>query len=83
MSSLIKVTVGLGILVLLFALIPTVSIPEEIYQFIVNGPLYDIFKMANFFAPVNFMIGCIAFVYGLRYSYIFFEIINWVYHKIF
>lgn len=83
MSSLIKVTVGLGILVLLFALIPTIAIPDEIYQFIISGALYDIFKLCNYFVPLNFIFGCIIFMYTIRYAGIFVNMINWIYHKIF
>lgn len=84
MSTLITVIVGIPVLILLFVLIPfEISLPSEIYGFLVGGFIADVFKTINYFLPLNFIISCLLTIYAIRYAGIFFNIVSWIYHKIF
>lgn len=84
MKTLITITIGVGVLVLLFVLMPfTVSIPADILSFFTSAPVQDFFSTLYYFLPLDYLFACILIVYVVKYSNIFLRMITWIYDKIF
>ncbi len=84
MNSLVKVTLGLGVLIILFAIVPfTVSIPADILGFFTGNSVRDFFSSLYYFLPIDYLFACIVLVYTVKYAGLFIKMITWIYNRIF
>lgn len=84
MNTLVKVTLGLGVLFILLAIIPfTVSIPADILAFFTGNSVRDFFSSLYYFLPIDYLFACIVLVYSVKYGGLFLKMITWIYNRIF
>ncbi len=84
MDKLITVLFGISFLGLLFVILPfKIELPTELYNFLVSGSIKNVMNSIRFFIPVNFILMCIIAIYTVRYGKVLFNLITWIYHKIF
>lgn len=84
MGSLVKVTLGIGVLIVLFAIVPfTISIPADILAFFTGNSVRDFFSSLYYFLPIDYLFACIVLVYTVKYGGLFIKMITWIYNRIF
>lgn len=84
MSTLIGITLGFSVLVLLFTLLPfTIALPGEMVAFFTGNSVKEFFSSLYYFLPLDYLFSCILIIYVSRYFKIFLKLISWIYHKIF
>ncbi len=82
-SKAMKITVAIGTLILLFALIPfKLELPGEIYLMFTSGTINNFFKSVSYFLPINFMLMCFIVVFASKYLHIFWNLIKFLWDKI-
>ena len=84
MNTLVKVSLGIGVLIILFTVVPfTVSIPGEILAFFTGNSVKEFFSSLSYFLPIEYLFACIVLVYTVKYAGLFIKMITWIYNRIF
>ncbi len=74
MGSLVKVTLGIGVLI---------AIPADILAFFTGNSVRDFFSSLYYFLPIDYLFACIVLVYTVKYGGLFIKMITWIYNRIF
>ena len=84
MDTLIKVTIGLSILVLLFAILPfSIGLPGEMVDTLTGSQFTDIMRSIYFICDVDTALKCILLIFLASHFDILISMIEWIYNKIF
>jgi hypothetical protein len=78
----LKISIAIGILILLFVLIPfKLELPQEIYMMFISGKVNQFFKSLTYFLPINFLLSCFLIIFASKYIKIFFNLIKFIWEK--
>lgn len=78
----LKVATAVGILILMFFLIPfSLKLPDDVYSLFVTGKINLFFKSVSYFLPINFLLSCLLVIFASKYLKIYFNIIKFLWDK--
>lgn len=79
-------TLAIGVLLILvglpvlFAILPihTISIPQDVMDFLLTGQISQVFNTLNYFVDIGFGFTCLIAILFFRYFHIILDLAKWI-----